>query len=172
VEGTLLYKAQHDREKADLDVLARALKLVDDAKLMVASLVEVAIQPRSRLELAYGNAIILYLSALFRLEGYCGPESRLMAQGIIQHAKAMPSATAWSYSMSWPLYQAGLYLDEKCLAEREWLASHFKSTLSANGCCQVGRALEVLQAIWRDERDDFVWNSIEAGSQKRFLLLV
>ncbi|KAK4579843.1 hypothetical protein LTR86_000044 [Recurvomyces mirabilis] len=172
VEGTLLYKARRESEKPDLDIVAQASKLVDDAKSLVVLLGEAVNQPRSRLELAYGYAVILYISAAFRLEGYCGSEARTMAQKIVQHGRAMPSATAWSYSMSWPLYQAGLYLDRECLPEREWLAKHFKSTLSENGCCQVSRALQILQAIWGNEQNGFVWDSIEAGSRKNYLLLV
>ena len=157
-EGTILCKAQALLLCPDDGITDEAVRLLTRA---LAWSHEVAGSPRWHLEEAYRQSIVLYIIGLCQLDRHF-PNCVCLARGIIQNAQSVPEATAWSYSMSWPLFQAGLHLSAQCISERAWLVSHFKATLHIS--ILVVELLKTLEAkvdsyrekIFADKRQWFI----------------
>jgi hypothetical protein len=170
-EGTMLYKSLSAPILLNHSIVDEALRLVDRALAWTPSETDDS-SPRLHLEKAYRHSVLLYIAGLYQLMPDHVQDCHNRAEEILRHAKSVPAATAWSYSMSWPLFQAGLHLSAQSVNERAWLTQHFKSTLAENGCCQVSRALDVLHTAWQDKQGVPLSNSVVAGSLKRHLILV
>jgi len=164
---TMLYKLQCRSETRRPDVLEKALLLGHCVKTW--NFADPTSGPRFHMVEAWRSGILLYLDRLFQLpkDVFDAPS---LVSGILDHAKAVPSRTSWSYSMLWPLFQAGLSLRHDECERKEWLRSELNTMFQALGCYHPHHAIEALEQVWQKD-DDHNYNSITLGIQHRRLML-
>ncbi|KAH8801468.1 fungal-specific transcription factor domain-containing protein [Xylogone sp. PMI_703] len=117
---------------------------------------------------AWHKGILLYEMRLFRISSDKIFNAQALKNGIFEHAKSVAAASSWSFSMLWPLFQAGLFLANDDLEGREWIQQRLETMSQAAGCKQFGIALETLNLVWSS---NVYYNSITAGELKGPLML-
>jgi hypothetical protein len=145
---TMLYKLQSDKHKPSQDTLERVNFLASAVQSWNAP-ESTTSPPKLHLAEAWRSGIILYLMNIFRLEPTQVFDNQVLARTVLEHAKAVPTASIWAYAMSWPLFQAGLTFTTGNLNDREWLRGRLRSMLLAIGCGQFANALRTLEKVWR-----------------------
>jgi hypothetical protein len=163
---TMLYKLQpHDQLHAAA-VVDKATRL--GGRVSAWTSATEYFQPKSHVVDAYHAGIVLYVIRLFRLryDEIFNVES--LRNVIFMHAKAVPTASSWSYSMLWPLFQAGLWVGKNDSKEQCWLRDRLETMLRAVGCRQFGNARDTLDIVWKS---DEYYNSITAGMIRGPLML-
>jgi hypothetical protein len=90
---------------------------------------------------------LLYLIRLFHLSDSVFNTPRLTSS-IIDHARAIPSRTGWRHSISWPLFQAGLFLSHAESQSKNWLRNEMYTNFRTLGCLHQKLAIEALEQIW------------------------
>ncbi|KIW14562.1 hypothetical protein PV08_07346 [Exophiala spinifera] len=117
---------------------------------------------------AWQSGIILYVMRLFRLPTDDIFDVECLKSAIFGYANSVPTASRWGFSMLWPLFQAGLYMNDEQIEQREWLRQRLEMMFRAVGCRQFGIALDTLNFVWDSHE---YYNSITAGELKGPLML-
>ncbi|KFZ09959.1 hypothetical protein V501_05402 [Pseudogymnoascus sp. VKM F-4519 (FW-2642)] len=108
--------------------------------------------PRRHMVEVWRLGTLLYLIRLFRLpSGIFNTANTTTC--IFHHARAIPSKTSWSYSISWPLFQAGLLLPPENSQIKAWLRNELYKNFCALGCFHQKLAIEALEQTWRSGKD-------------------
>ncbi|KAK6384491.1 hypothetical protein LTS17_002054 [Exophiala oligosperma] len=128
---TFLCKVQPDSKNISQEVIEQAMlfgKAIDQWDASDYS------GPRLDIVEVWRLGILLYLIRLFQL-----PEGSLnttnLVSSIFQYARTIPPRTSWGYSMSWPLFQAGLLLPVEDAQNKTWLR------------------IEALEQVWKSGKD-------------------
>jgi hypothetical protein len=164
---TVLYKLQPDPRNIGQDAIQKSILLGNAVKSWETLTDEPS--PRSHMVEVWRQGILLYVIRLFRLPSDIF-NTRNLTGSIFRHARAIPPRTSWSYSISWPLFHAGLLLPREDDETKIWLRDEQLTNFRAIGCFSQKLAVETLEQIWRtgpDRLDDL----FASGSQQRGLLL-
>jgi hypothetical protein len=145
----MLYKLQADKLNPSSDVLATVLEIEDRIKQLVIPSSTISSPQKWHVLQAWRLGILLYSRNLFRANEDTSSEILSMTSAIFSHAKTVPAASGWAYSMLWSLFQSGLALDRtEDGSDREWLRGHIQSMLQAVGCGGFYNALQILNDAW------------------------
>lgn len=142
---TALYKSKPESQEISPDLMEQAILFGLDVKKGDASANS---SPRQHMAEVWRLGILLYLIRLFRVPGDIFDIVSLHSS-IFRHARAIPWRTGWSYSISWPLFQAGLLLPRADTQTRIWLRKELWKNFRALGCIHQKLAVEVLEQVWR-----------------------
>ena len=160
---TMLYKLQSRPETPRQEVLDKAILFGTSVRNWKPESQYHTSGPRFHMIEAWRSGILLYLVRLFQLHEDTF-DSPSLVSAICDHAKAVPAKTSWSYSLLWPLFQAGLSLPHDDYERKRWFRSELSTMFLAIGCCPTNHALAALEQIWRKGRGHH-YNSITAGDQ-------
>ena len=105
-------------------------------------------EPRNEMIEVWRRGILLYLIRLFRLSDEVFNTSHLM-DDIFRRAEQIPPKTSWRFSMTWPLYQAGLSLRHEAIEQKRWLRRELATKFKMLGCYHSKRAIGALERVWR-----------------------
>lgn len=142
---TMLYKTQ-------LDGSSPSRETVEQAKC-ITNLLENwryshdCLGPREHMIEAWRFGIMVYLRRLFP-SAVQSPDVAALTSRVLHHAGLIPRGTSWSYALLWPLFQAGVCLNERALDEKAWIRRHLEFALGAVGCRHFSNALETLEFVW------------------------
>ncbi|KAJ9634986.1 hypothetical protein H2204_005941 [Knufia peltigerae] len=146
---TFLCKVQPDSKNISQEVIEQAMlfgKAIDQWDASDYS------GPRLDIVEVWRLGILLYLIRLFQL-----PEGSLnttnLVSSIFQYARTIPPRTSWGYSMSWPLFQAGLLLPVEDAQNKTWLRSMLYNNFYTLGCLHQKLAVEALEQVWKSGKD-------------------
>lgn len=139
---TVLYKSEPD-------AIQRAILLGNNIKRWVCICDS---DPRRHMVEVWRLGALLYLVRLFRLPSSIFNTTNLTSS-IFHHARAIPSKTSWSYSISWPLFQAGLFLRREHSQIQTWLRNELYKNFCELGCFHQRLAIEALEQTWRSGKD-------------------
>lgn len=145
----VLHKLQPDSRHICGDAIQKAILLGNAIKSWDASTDS---GPRRHMVEVWRLGILLYLIRLFRLPNDIFNTQNL-TDGIFHHAQAIPSKTSWSYSTSWPLFQAGLLLPREYSQTKSWLRNELYINFRNLGCFHQKLAVEALEQVWRSGKD-------------------
>lgn len=98
---------------------------------------------------AYRFAIILYLLRLFSCD-IDEFELDWLVSSVLYHARATPPASGWSDQLLWPLFHAGLELQDA--KRQEWVRERARCMQSSGGFGNVQSALFLLESVWKGKR--------------------
>jgi hypothetical protein len=165
---TMLYKLQSKSQRFGQEVLDKALQLGNAVKDWESS----NLTPCSRVHTveAWRAGVLLYVVRLFQLPEAIFDTPALI-ESIFEHAMAIPPRTSWSYSLMWPLFQAGLSLRQDDHERKRWLRKELTAHFRALGCYHPNHALSALEQAW-NKRGDQDCNSITLGVQYHQLMLM
>ncbi len=164
---TMMFKLQPLGREASYEVLSSATLLGRRIEKWKAPSQQSA--RKSHVVEAWRSGIILYLARLFKIPHGLF-DVRSLTSNVFEHARAVPTASSFSYSMSWPLYQAGLELRDDDSEEKQWIRDRLRQVLLAVGCRQFGKTLRALEFVWSSGEAEH-YNSITAGILKDRLTL-
>ncbi|KAJ5347047.1 uncharacterized protein N7506_000300 [Penicillium brevicompactum] len=94
------------------------------------------------------RGILLYLARIFQLPDETFDTSHLL-ESVFRRAERLSSKTNRKFSTSWPLFQAGLCLDQKSHERKQWLRKEFATHFATLGCCNPKLAIDVLEQFWQ-----------------------
>jgi hypothetical protein len=114
---------------------------------------------------------MLYLVNIFRLEPTGEFDTQALARAVLERAKAVPTASIWAFSMSWPLFQAGLVFSISSVDDREWLKGRLQSMVLAIGCGQFANAQKTLEKVWRSYDEGGSLSSVASHVEAAQLML-
>lgn len=146
---TVLYKSQPDPRNIGQDALQKALLLGNAVRTWEASADS---DSRRHIVEVWRLGTLLHLIRLFRLPNDTF-ETKSLIRGIFRRARAIPSRTSWSYSTSWPLFQAGLLLRREDRQIKTWLRNELYTNFRTLGCLHQKLAVEALEQVWRSGND-------------------
>lgn len=109
--------------------------------------------------------ILLYLIRLFRLPDDVFDTANLKDR-IFRHARSIPPKSKWRYSISWPLFQAGLLLPHEDSKTKTWLRNELHSNFSTLGCFHQKLAVDALEQAWQSDKDSL---GVSIGRRKLIL---
>jgi Fungal specific transcription factor domain len=104
-------------------------------------------EPRYHVAQVWRSGILLYLIRLFRLPHEVFDTPKVL-DNILTHAEAIPSMTSWRFSITWPLFQAGLSLPHGEHTKRNWLLKEVDASFRALGCSHDKRVIDTLERAW------------------------
>lgn len=94
------------------------------------------------------HGILLYLVQLLQV-----PEevfnTRDSVNQIFQRERLLTPETSSKFSISWPLFQAGLCLGPEDEQRKQWLRDDFAEKFRTRGCCNPRSAIRVLERVWQ-----------------------
>lgn len=163
---TVLYKLQPDSWEMRQDAIQKAIIIGNAIKRWDASTDS---GPRRHMVEVWRLGTLLYLTRLFRLPNDVFNTKNLNSS-IFHHARAIPSKTSWSYSISWPLFQAGLLLPREYSQTKTWLRDELYTNFRTLGCFHQKLAVEALEQVWRSGKDR-LYDLSNADFPQRKLLL-
>jgi len=166
VDITVLYKLQPDFQEMRQDAIQKSILLGNAIKGWDASIES---GPRHHMVEVWRLGTLLYLIRLFRLPNDIFNTKNLKSS-IFHHARAIPSKTSWSYSTSWPLFQAGLLLSHEDGQTRNWLRDELYTNFRTLGCFHQKLAVEALQQIWCSGNDRLFDLSNDDFPQRKLIL--
>lgn len=143
---TVLYKRQNPQGNPSDEVLNQAIILGN--AVMTWKLPNGTSKPRTEMIEVWRQGILLYLVRLFRLSDEVFNTSGLL-NGIFRQAEHIPPKTSWRFSMTWPLFQAGLSLRHEAGERKHWLRSELTTKFKILGCFHAKRAIGTLEHVWR-----------------------
>jgi hypothetical protein len=146
---TVLYKLQPDSREMHQEAIHKAI-LLGNAVIRWDEPTNSG--PRRHMVEVWRLGILLYLIRLFRLPNEIFDTINLSGR-IFHHAGAIPSKTSWSYSTSWPLFQAGLLLPREYSATKIWLRDELYTNFRTLGCFHQKLAVDALEQVWRSDED-------------------
>lgn len=141
----ILYETQPNRRRMSPNATYAALDLsnaVADVALCTDS------KPRRHIGEVWRCGILLFLIRLFPL---CGDtiNTRGISNTLFQHARLIPAGSSWSYSTSWPLFQAGLLLSHGDSHTKTWLRTELSQRFKRLGCFHQKLAVDALEQTWQ-----------------------
>ena len=164
---TMLYHLQPDDRISAPDVIAKATAL--GRRVSEWSSTVSRSENTTHVAHAWQAGIVLYVIRLFQLPRDDIFDVEALRRIVFTHTKSVPTASSWWYFMVWPLFQAGLWLEEEdCEEDREWLRDQINIMTRTAGCRQFGVARETLDIVWAS---DEYYNSITAGALKGSLFM-
>lgn len=166
VDITVLYKLQPESLEMRQGAIQKSILLGSAIKGWDASIDS---GPRRHMVEVWRLGTLLYLIRLFRLPNDIF-NTKILNSSIFHHARAIPSKTSWSYSTSWPLFQAGLLLCHEDSQTRIWLRDELYTNFRTLGCFHQKLAVEALQQVWRSEKDRLFDLSNDDFPQRKLLL--
>jgi hypothetical protein len=110
--------------------------------------------------------IMAYLGRLFPSTNSSGAAD--LTSQILYHARLIPPASPWSYSLLWPIFQIGVTLGNEALEERAWVEKRLNIALEAVGCRHFSNALETLRFVWDN---DVQYDPLTASMNGRIIML-
>lgn len=162
----VLYQSQSNDQEMSQDAVHRATcigKSVEDWAASADS------EYRRHMDEVWKIGILLYLIRLFRLPDDVFDTTHL-SNSIFYHARSIPSKSSWSYSTSWPLFQAGLLLPREANHTKTWLRNELYKNFSALGCFHQKLAVEALEEAWQSDQDS-LFGSLGTNLGMRKLIL-
>ncbi|KAK7216688.1 hypothetical protein V2G26_004691 [Clonostachys chloroleuca] len=165
VDITMLYKSHHNRE----DPTEKEVKHVDYIMGRLAKWKSRQSLSGSRKHMveAWRFGIMAYLAQLFPNFSTIVQGSHLTSQ-VLYHAKLIPPASSWSYSLLWPIFQVGVAFETGELQEKDWIRSRLKLAYEAVGCRHFRNAADTLELVWEKRiQGGFVAN----GTYERTIML-
>jgi hypothetical protein len=147
----VLYESQPKYQETSQNAVRRAICIGNAVKDWAASADS---EYRRHLNEVWRIGILLYLVRLFRLPDDIFDTTNL-SDSIFHHARSIPSKSSWSYSTSWPLFQAGLLLPREDSHTKAWLRNELYKNFSALGCFHQKLAVDALEQVWQSGRDSF-----------------
>lgn len=163
---TVLHKLQPDSREMHQDAIQKAMLLGNAIKRWDASTDS---GPRYHMVEVWRLGTLLYLIRLFQLPNDVF-NTKGLNSSIFHHARAIPSKTSWSYSTSWPLFQAGLLIPSECSQTKAWLRDELYTNFRTLGCFHQKLAVEALEQVWRSGKDR-LYDLSNADFPQRKLLL-
>jgi hypothetical protein len=142
---TLAYKLESDPEKPRRSTL--------DSVISIGKAVQAwqwlgdMSEPRSHMVQVWRSGILLYLVRLFRLPDDLFDTPRVLDDALI-HAEAIPSMTNWRFSITWPLFQAGLALPHGEHVKQSWLLKELDASFRTLGCSHDRHVKDELERTW------------------------
>lgn len=97
---------------------------------------------------SYRYGILLYTIRLFNIE-VDEDEMNWLLSSVFYHAKSTPVFTGWADQLLWPLFHAGLDIQDT--RRQEWIRRRFSEMQTSGGFRNVSMALEVLERVWRGD---------------------
>lgn len=165
-EAVVLYESQPIGQETPQEAVHRATgigKAVKDWTVPADSAY------RHHMNEVWRIGILLYLVRLFRLADDVFDTTNL-SENIFHHARSIPPKSSWSYSTSWPLFQAGLLLPPEDSHTKTWLRHELYKNFSTLGCFHQKLAVHVLEQTWQSGKDPF-FGSPGTGLGMRKLIL-
>jgi hypothetical protein len=162
----VLYKLQPDSRRIPQDATQKAILLGNAVKRWDASTDS---GPRRHMVEVWRLGTLLYLIRLFQLPNDVF-NTKNLNRSIFHHARAIPSKTSWSYSTSWPLFQAGLFLTREDSQTKTWLRNELYANFRTLGCLHQKLAVEALEHVWRSGKDR-LYDPSDADLPRRKLIL-
>jgi len=108
-------------------------------------------EPREHMIEAWRLGIWAYLVRLFPpINRDSTSTGRSTARMILHHAKCIPLATSYSYSVLWPVFQVAVSLDETAIEEKAWVRRYLRRSLEVVGCRHFNNALDLLEKVWEN----------------------
>lgn len=145
----MLYKQQDSAATPSPAVLESVWKIVQRIKEWVPPSSMITSQFKLNVLEAWRYGILVYVAHLFQMYEDPALDISNMTNIIFSHAKAVPAASGWAYSMLWSLLWAGLALDKReDVQKREDLKDHIGVMLLSVGCGGFVNALEILGTAW------------------------
>lgn len=141
---TWLYKSQPDPKEIHQDAIKQAILLGHVIKIWDAP---TDLGPRFHMVEVWRLGTLLYLIRLFRLSNEI-LDTASLSRSIFLHACAIPSKSSWSYSTSWPLFQAGMLLTREDHQTKIWLRNELYMNFCSLGCLHPKLAAEALEQFW------------------------
>ena len=166
VDVTVLHRLQPDSGAISQDAIQKSILLGNDIKRWDASGDS---GPRRHMVEVWRLGTLLYLIRIFRLPNDIF-NTKSLNKSIFNHARAIPSKTSWSYSTSWPLFQAGLLLTQEDSQTRIWLRDELYTNFRTLGCFHQKLAIEALQQVWRSGNGRLFDLSNDNSPQRKLLL--
>lgn len=163
---TFLFKLQPESREMHQDAIQKAILLGHAIKGWDASTDP---GPRHHVVEVWRLGTLLYLIRLFRLPNDIFNTINLN-RSIFHHARAIPSKTSWSYSTSWPLFQAGLLLPREDSQTKIWLRNELYTNFRTLGCLHPKLAAEALEQVWWSGKDRLCDLSNADFSQRKLIL--
>lgn len=163
---TFLYKVLPQSREMHQDTIQKAILLGHAIKRWDAS---TDTGPRRHMVEVWRLGTLLYLIRLFRLPNDIFNTTNLN-RSIFHHACAIPSKTSWSYSTSWPLFQAGLLLPPEDSETKIWLRNELYTNFRTLGCLHPKLAAETLEQVWRSGKDQLNGVSEAIFPQRKLIL--
>ncbi|EXJ80552.1 hypothetical protein A1O1_08698 [Capronia coronata CBS 617.96] len=166
---TMLYKLQPADRPFAADVMQRAALLASSVRAWTPT--QSYSEPMSHVVGAWHASILLYIIRLFRLhehenehdEAHMFDDTAALRDSVFVHARSVPTPSAWSIAIHWPLLQAGLWLEQPDVdaEQRDWLRTHFTRMMRHVGCRQFTTVTQLLESVWASNE---YHNSITAAS--------
>lgn len=163
---TVLYKSQLVTQEMRQGAIEKAILIGNAVKMWDASTES---GPRRHMVEVWRLGTLLYLIRLFRLPNAVFNTKELNGT-IFHHARMIPSKTSWSYSTSWPLFQAGLLLPREYNQTKTWLRHELYMNFRTLGCFHQKLAVEALEQVWGSSKDQFYDLSNADFPQRKLIL--
>ncbi|CAG9947207.1 unnamed protein product [Clonostachys rosea f. rosea IK726] len=165
VDVTMLYKSHPNRDHPKESERKRVNDLMDRLRKWKSG--QMLSGSRKHMVEAWRFGIMAYLAQLFPTCYNIVQMSNLTSQ-VLHHAKLIPSASSWSYSLLWPIFQVGVALETRQLQEKDWIRSRLKLAYEAVGCRHFRNAADTLELAWEKRiQGGFVAN----GTYERTIML-
>ncbi|CAG9982262.1 unnamed protein product [Clonostachys byssicola] len=145
VDVTMLYKSHPNRddptekELEHVDYMMGRLRKWESRRTLSGS--------RKHMVEGWRFGIMVYLAQLFPTTSKTVQRSHLTSQ-VLHHAKLIHPVSSWSYSLLWPIFQAGVALDSGQLLEKDCIRSRLKQAYEAVGCSHFRNAADTLELVW------------------------
>jgi hypothetical protein len=163
---TVLYKLQPNTREIHQDAIQKAILLGNAINSWDAPM---GYGPRRHMVEVWRLGTLLYLIRIFRLPDNIF-NTKTVCGSIFRYARAIPSKTSWSFSTSWPLFQAGLLLPRGYSQTKTWLRDELYNNFRALGCFHQKLAVEALEQVWRSDRGRFYDLSNADFPQRKLIL--
>lgn len=163
---TILYKSQPNSQEMHQEAIQKAILLGNAVKNWDAAPVS---GPSRHMAEVWRLGTLLYLIRHFQLSDDIFNTANLN-DSIFHHARAIPSKTSWSYSISWPLFQAGLLLPREDSQTKTWLRNELHKNFRNLGCFHQKLAIDALEQVWRSGKD-LLYDLSNADFPQRKLIL-
>ena len=105
-------------------------------------------EQRRELVEIWRHGTLLYLIHLFRRLDEVFDTAELLSS-VFRRAERLSSETSRMFSLTWPLFQAGLSLRPEDCQRKQWLRDEFKTKFETLGCGNPKLAIGVLEEVWR-----------------------
>ncbi|CAI7602582.1 unnamed protein product [Penicillium pancosmium] len=143
---TVLHKLYISSRIPSDETLRKAIVLGNAAKAWNGSAI-LSDQRGDMIEI-WRRGVILYLVRLFQLSEETFDTSDLL-EDVFRRAERLSSEKNRKFSTSWPLFQAGLCLDQGSHERKQQLRKEFASHFATLGCCNPKLAVNVLEQVWQ-----------------------
>ncbi|KAF4452308.1 transcription factor [Fusarium austroafricanum] len=140
IEITFLFKGEHAMGKKIQQISAIESRLRDWKCPAISG-------PRKHMVEIWRYGVIAYLKRLFPSVHH-ETDLQDLSRQVFELAEFIPSATSWSYSMLWPIFQVAVSLDEGAMKEKDQIRRRLRIALETIGCRHHSNALEVLEVVW------------------------